>query len=192
MKDMGSIPGSGISPGGGHGNTPVLLPRESHGQRSLVGHIHGVARSQTQLKWLSTHISEPLCHTLGTTQYCTSTRLQFFKKCLFYVYQDTTGQDGHISSFFPPILKSFISFNFNKYCYSFFPNVFLETWVTYGVSFLLCSQLISALLKFNSHLFAEFCWGGKPTWHSLLDSSLCRKFLCHVLWLFWTYIHLRS
>ena len=50
MKDMGSIPGSGISPGGGHGNTPVLLPRESHGQRSLVGHIHGVARSQTQLK----------------------------------------------------------------------------------------------------------------------------------------------
>ena len=36
---MGSIPRSGKSPGGGHGKpTPVFLPRESHGQRSLEGH----------------------------------------------------------------------------------------------------------------------------------------------------------
>ena len=29
-------------------NTPVFLPRESHGQRSLVGYIvHEVAKSQT-------------------------------------------------------------------------------------------------------------------------------------------------
>ena len=36
--DPGSIPGSGRSPGEGHGNpTPVFLPGESHGQRSLVG-----------------------------------------------------------------------------------------------------------------------------------------------------------
>ena len=35
---MGLIPGSGRSPGGEHGNpTPVFLPGESHGQRSLVG-----------------------------------------------------------------------------------------------------------------------------------------------------------
>ena len=33
--DMGSIPGSGRSPGGGNGNP---LPGESHGQRSLVGY----------------------------------------------------------------------------------------------------------------------------------------------------------
>ena len=31
---VGSIPGSGRSPGGGHGN--LLLPRQSHGQRSLA------------------------------------------------------------------------------------------------------------------------------------------------------------
>ena len=33
-----SIPGSGRSPGGGHGNPlhPGFLPGESHGQRSLV------------------------------------------------------------------------------------------------------------------------------------------------------------
>ena len=35
---MGSVPASGRSPGGGHGNpTPVFLPEKSHGQRSLVG-----------------------------------------------------------------------------------------------------------------------------------------------------------
>ena len=36
--DLGSIPGSGRSPGEGSGNTPEFLPRESHGRRSLVGY----------------------------------------------------------------------------------------------------------------------------------------------------------
>ena len=39
VKAAGSIPGLGRSPGGGHGNplpTPVFLPGESHGQRSLA------------------------------------------------------------------------------------------------------------------------------------------------------------
>ena len=35
--------------------TPVFFPRESCGQRSLVGCFHGVAQSQTWLKWLSMH-----------------------------------------------------------------------------------------------------------------------------------------
>ena len=35
---MGSIPGSGRSPGGGHGNAPQYSCLENpHGQRSLVG-----------------------------------------------------------------------------------------------------------------------------------------------------------
>ena len=38
IRDAGSIPGSGRSPGGGHGNPLVFLPGESHGQRSLVGY----------------------------------------------------------------------------------------------------------------------------------------------------------
>ena len=39
IRDMGCIPGWGRSPEGGHGYpTPVLLPGESHGQRSLVGY----------------------------------------------------------------------------------------------------------------------------------------------------------
>ena len=39
VRDVGLIPGSGRSPGEGHGawqTIPVFLPGESHGQRSLV------------------------------------------------------------------------------------------------------------------------------------------------------------
>ena len=36
QRDLGSIPGSGRSPGGGHEPTPVFLPGESHGQRNLA------------------------------------------------------------------------------------------------------------------------------------------------------------
>ena len=35
-RDVDSIPGSGISPGGGMAIHPVFLPGESHGQRSLA------------------------------------------------------------------------------------------------------------------------------------------------------------
>ena len=39
IRDMGSIPRSGRSPGGEHSNPlPVFLPGEFHGQRSLVGY----------------------------------------------------------------------------------------------------------------------------------------------------------
>ena len=39
-RDVGFIPGSGRSPGVGNGNplTPVFLPGELHGQRSLAGY----------------------------------------------------------------------------------------------------------------------------------------------------------
>ena len=35
--------------------TPLFLPEESHGQRSLAGYGHRIAESQTRLKQLSTH-----------------------------------------------------------------------------------------------------------------------------------------
>ena len=37
VRDVGSIPGSGRSPGGGQ-STSVFLPGEPRGQRSLVGY----------------------------------------------------------------------------------------------------------------------------------------------------------
>ena len=47
MQETVSIPGSGRPPGERNGNpTPVSLPGESHGLRSL-GTVHGVAKSGT-------------------------------------------------------------------------------------------------------------------------------------------------
>ena len=37
IRDEGSIPGSGRSPEGGHGNLPVFLAGKSHVQRNLAG-----------------------------------------------------------------------------------------------------------------------------------------------------------
>ena len=46
--DTGLIPGLERSPGEGNSNlTPVFLPGKSHGQRSLVATVHGVAKSRT-------------------------------------------------------------------------------------------------------------------------------------------------
>ena len=43
IRDIGSIPESGRSLGGGQGKpTPVFLPGESHGQRRLVGYIQSM------------------------------------------------------------------------------------------------------------------------------------------------------
>ena len=68
MRDAGSIPGSGRSPGEGHGSPlQYFLPGESHGQRRLVGY-------------------SPYDHTeLGTTeatqQACTSLNINF--SCIY-------------------------------------------------------------------------------------------------------------
>ena len=45
-EEVGSIPRSERSPEGGNG-TPVLLPGEFHGQRSLVGYSPWVSKSWT-------------------------------------------------------------------------------------------------------------------------------------------------
>ena len=55
IRDIGSIPGLGRSPGGGHGNplqySCLENPTDRGAQRAMV---HRVAKSQTQLKQLST------------------------------------------------------------------------------------------------------------------------------------------
>ena len=50
--DLGSIPGSGRSPGEGNGKpTPVFLPGESHGGRSLVGYSPW-GRKESDTTWV--------------------------------------------------------------------------------------------------------------------------------------------
>ena len=43
-RHVGSVPGSGRSPEGGHGNL-VFLPGKCHGQRSLAGYSPWVAKT---------------------------------------------------------------------------------------------------------------------------------------------------
>ena len=64
--------------------TPVFLPGEFHGQRSLVGYIvQGIAKSWTQLsdqhQLMYVKLNNFALH-LKLTQHCKSTILQFFKK----------------------------------------------------------------------------------------------------------------
>ena len=57
IRDLGSIPGSGRSPGEGHGNplqySCLENPRDRGVQRATV---HMVTKSWTLLKWLSMHV----------------------------------------------------------------------------------------------------------------------------------------
>ena len=56
--DVGSIPGLGRSPGGGHGNPLQYSCLENPMDRGAWwATVHGVAESWTQLKWLSTCVT---------------------------------------------------------------------------------------------------------------------------------------
>jgi len=56
--DLGLIPGSGRSPGEGNGlPTPIFLPEESHGQRSLVGYGPWGRKESDATEWLTLSIS---------------------------------------------------------------------------------------------------------------------------------------
>ena len=57
IKDVGSIPGSGRSPGEGHGNPLQYSCLENSTDRGAwQDTIHGITQSQTQLKQLSMHV----------------------------------------------------------------------------------------------------------------------------------------
>ena len=53
VRDMGSVPGVGRSPGGGHGNPLQYSSLENRMDRAAWwAAVHGVTKSQTQLKQL--------------------------------------------------------------------------------------------------------------------------------------------
>ena len=55
IRDTGSIPGSGRSPGGGHGNPLQYSYQENFMVRGVCrATVHGVTKSLTQLKQMST------------------------------------------------------------------------------------------------------------------------------------------
>ena len=62
IRDSGSIPGSGRSPGGEHGNALQYSSLENPMDRGAwQATVHGVARNQMLLKPLSTHVHTKRC-----------------------------------------------------------------------------------------------------------------------------------
>ena len=56
IRAMGSVPGSGRSPGGGHGNPLQYSCLENpHRRGAWRATVHSVAKKWPRLKWLSTH-----------------------------------------------------------------------------------------------------------------------------------------
>ena len=74
VRDLGSIPGSGRSSGGGNDNllqySCLGNPTDRGARRATV---HGVAWSQTRLKRLSTHVLNKNCNK------------NFFEACPFFI-----------------------------------------------------------------------------------------------------------
>ena len=72
IRHAGSIPGSGRSPEGGHGNplTPVFLPGESYGQRSMVGYSPWGHKEEDPTEQLSTRTC--LCIYIANSLCCTT------------------------------------------------------------------------------------------------------------------------
>ena len=59
--DAGLMPGSGRSPGGGHGNPLLYSCLENPMDRGVWrATVHGVAKTQTRLKWLHMHRADSL------------------------------------------------------------------------------------------------------------------------------------
>ena len=59
-RDVGSIPGLGRSPGGGHGNLLQFFLENPIDRGAWLATVHGIAKSRTQLELLSTHTSRAL------------------------------------------------------------------------------------------------------------------------------------
>ena len=79
IRDAGLIPGLGRSPRGGHGNPPWYSCLENPmGRGAWRATVHGVAKSRTRLKRLSTHSctaklvgAGAYVHLIITSLYCT-------------------------------------------------------------------------------------------------------------------------
>ena len=63
LRDEGSVPESGRSPGGGHGNPLQYSCLDNHMDRGAWWDtVHRVTKSQIRLKWLSTSTNPTYCY----------------------------------------------------------------------------------------------------------------------------------
>ena len=68
VGDLGSLPGLGRSPGGGHGNPLQYSCLENpHGQRSLAGYSPWSRKELDMIEWLSTaHTTHRYIYTMDS------------------------------------------------------------------------------------------------------------------------------
>ena len=95
LREMGSIPGLGRSPGGGHGNPPQYSCQENLMERGAWKFtVHRVAKSWTWLKWLSMHTNiyirrgkswefTACCHSGTQDDGSSATHTMWFPRCLW-------------------------------------------------------------------------------------------------------------
>ena len=97
-RDPGSIPGSGRSPGEVNGNpTPVFLPGESHGQKSLVGYCPWGRKESDTTERLHSFTA------LGSSSFSV---LSF---CLFILFMGFSRQEYWIGLPFPATVDHILS-----------------------------------------------------------------------------------
>ena len=110
-RDAGSIPGSGRSPGGGHGNPLQCSGLENPMNRGAwQAMVHGVTKNWTQLKWFSTHT--PLFRTLLVSHLSAVKASSCLKHP--YIFMDFLWVLHHVPSLDLPISVP-ISLNLFKY-----------------------------------------------------------------------------
>ena len=90
VRDAGSVPGLERSPGGGNSNALQYSGLENPMDRGACwATVHGVAKSQTRLKWLSTHA----CMQVGLSPAHTNTH-----PCRVELEQETPPSPGRAQS----------------------------------------------------------------------------------------------
>ena len=90
VRDIGSIPGSGRFPGGGHGNPLQYSYLENPiGRGAWRATVHGVAKSLTRLKRLRMHAGNPIIFRLRVQDTIGSVRTVDLK--FYYTSQSSAG-----------------------------------------------------------------------------------------------------
>ena len=144
LRDVGSIPGSGRSPGRGHDNLLQYSYLENlMDRRAWWATIHKVTKSQTQLRWLCTH-----------THFClTFVVLPIWKDSILFLL-------------FPliPCLISWTSYTLTYLLHIPYTFFYFYSWSFQISSFLLSTQNLSIFIVYLAvHLFHRaFCDSPKP------------------------------
>ena len=133
--DLGSIPGLGRSPGGGHGNLVQYSCLENpRGQKSLAGYSSWGCRELDTTEWLSTHSTQGaqsfLAHNSQPRRQSQYIRTQRLETCTLSLSSEAVTPKGSARQYFHFIKvantqsPSLFTKNFHMHCQMFL----IKTW----------------------------------------------------------------